>query len=137
MSLTVQVRKNGKVVTLVLSGRLSRNDGQGLRELIQGQLSNGVRHFVLDLNGVSSIDSAGLGELVSAHTSVSSKGGSMQLSGFKPGTGELLKMTRLLTVFDETTPEYPSSRKSWLRTMAAWMAILLTAILLYLVIRRQ
>lgn len=56
--------------------------------------------ILLNLAGVSFIDSCGLGELVASQVSVENKGGEIRLTGLTDELRELLTITRLLTVFD-------------------------------------
>jgi anti-sigma B factor antagonist len=49
---------------------------------------------------VSYIDSSGLGELVSAYTTVRNKQGDVKLLNLTTKAKDLLQMTKLLTVFD-------------------------------------
>ena len=56
--------------------------------------------LVVDLTGVTYIDSSGIGELVSAYTAVSSQGGQLKLLNLTKKVHDLLQITKLLTVFD-------------------------------------
>jgi anti-sigma B factor antagonist len=49
---------------------------------------------------VNYIDSAGLGELVSAYTTVKNSGGELKLLNLTKKVKDLLVITKLLTVFD-------------------------------------
>ncbi|MDQ2921898.1 MAG: STAS domain-containing protein [Acidobacteriota bacterium] len=56
--------------------------------------------ILLNLAGVTHIDSCGLGEMVASQVSVENKGGEIKLLGLTETLRELLTVTRLLTVFD-------------------------------------
>jgi len=56
--------------------------------------------IVLNLAGVPYLDSAGLGEVVRAYTTVSRQGGSLKLLNLTKRITDLLSITKLLTVFD-------------------------------------
>lgn len=58
------------------------------------------RLIVLNLAGVSFIDSSGLGELIASQISVKNKGGSLKLAELTDSLKELMSATRLLNVFD-------------------------------------
>ena len=51
-------------------------------------------------NGVSYIDSSGIGELVSGFTTVTNQGGQLKLLGLTKRVQDLLQITKLYTVFD-------------------------------------
>ena len=57
--------------------------------------------IVLNLSGVTFIDSCGLGELVASQVSVENSGGEIKLVGLTDTLRELFVTTRLLMVFDD------------------------------------
>jgi anti-sigma B factor antagonist len=71
-----------------------------LRETLRAHVNGGVREVILNLGDVSYIDSSGLGELVSAYTTVRNKQGDVKLLRLTEKARDLLQMTKLLTVFD-------------------------------------
>ena len=101
MSLNVKSRKVDSVIVVDLSGRLTIGEPVLLlRETLRVQVNEGVRHFILNLGDVSYIDSSGLGELVSAYTTIRNKQGDVKLLNLTAKAKDLLQMTKLLTVFD-------------------------------------
>ena len=101
MSLNVKTRKVDSVIVVDLSGRLTIGEPVLLlRETLRVQVNEGVRHFILNLGDVSYIDSSGLGELVSAYTTIRNKQGDVKLLNLTAKAKDLLQMTKLLTVFD-------------------------------------
>jgi anti-sigma B factor antagonist len=63
-------------------------------------VTDGNKKILVNLSDVSYIDSSGIGELVSAFTSVSGAGGTMKLVGLTKRIKDLLQITKLYTVFD-------------------------------------
>jgi len=55
---------------------------------------------LLNLAKVQYVDSAGLGALVSAYTTVTRDGGSLKLANVTKKLQDLLSITKLLTVFE-------------------------------------
>src|SRR5262245_6443048 len=101
MSLTVKTRKVENATVVDLSGRLTIGEPVLLlRETVRVLVNDGSRFFVLNLGDVSYIDSSGLGELVSAYTTVRNKQGDVKLLNLTAKAKDLLQMTKLLTVFD-------------------------------------
>ena len=101
MSLNVKTRKVDGVVIIDLSGRLTIGEPVLLlRETLRVQVNDGARQFILNLGDVGYIDSSGLGELVSAYTTVRNKQGDVKLLNLTSKAKDLLQMTKLLTVFD-------------------------------------
>ena len=56
--------------------------------------------MLLNLAGVSYVDSSGIGELIANYTTVSRQGGQLKLLNLTDKIQSLLVITKLLTVFD-------------------------------------
>ena len=94
-------RKVSDVTILDLTGKMTLGEGdEFLRQAISTLLAAGTKKIVLNLEGVPYIDSAGLGEVVRTHTTVSKQGGSLKLLNLTKRIEDLLAITKLLTVFD-------------------------------------
>jgi anti-sigma B factor antagonist len=107
----IDERAAGKVTVLVLKGDLKLGDGQALlKDKVQSLLHQGRKHLLIDLGGVSYIDSSGIGELASAFTSVAKAGGSIKLLNLTKRVKDLLAITKLLTVFDTFDKEQEALR---------------------------
>jgi anti-sigma B factor antagonist len=101
MSLKMSTREVGGVVIVDLSGQITLGEAcAAVRDEVRDQTSNGARKILLNLGGVSYIDSAGLGELTSAFTSVKNKGGELKLLSLTKRVHDLMQITKLYTVFD-------------------------------------
>jgi anti-sigma B factor antagonist len=89
-------------VTIVdMSGRITLGEGSViLREAVKDLLAKGQKKILLNLGDVSYIDSSGIGELVSAFTSVRNQGGDLKLLKLTKKVHDLLQITKLYTVFD-------------------------------------
>ena len=111
MPLIINQRDSQDVVILDLTGRLWILD-LPLRDLMNDLLTNGQRHFVLNLAGVNYIDSSGLGQLVSIWTSVRNKGGHMTLLNPSKRVRRLFEITRLNTVFEICEQEPDAIQKA-------------------------
>ena len=70
-----------------------------LREFVKEQLKSN-KQIVINLAEVNYIDSGGLGTLVGLYTSARSAGGVIKLANLTNRVGELLQVTKLLTVFE-------------------------------------
>jgi anti-sigma B factor antagonist len=82
-------------------GRLTLGEGSSLfRDTIRGLVAQGNKKIVLNLGEVSYIDSSGIGELVSAFTTVTNQGGRLKLLNLTKRVHDLLQITKLYTVFD-------------------------------------
>ena len=101
MSMKVSTRRVDDVTILDLSGRITLGEGSvQLREAVKDLLSRGSRKILLNLEDVNYIDSSGIGELVSAYTTVRNQGGDLKLLNLTKKVHDLLQITKLYTVFD-------------------------------------
>ncbi len=71
-----------------------------LRDLVRQTVAKGNKKILLNLGDVTYIDSSGIGELVSAFTSVRNAGGELKLLNLTKKVHDLLQITKLYTVFD-------------------------------------
>ncbi len=94
-------RQVNGISVLDLSGRITLGEGSVvLRDCIRDLLTKGEKHILLNLGEVNYIDSSGIGELVSAYTSVRNQGGELKLLNLTKKVHDLLQITKLYTVFD-------------------------------------
>ncbi|MGH9548111.1 MAG: STAS domain-containing protein [Terriglobales bacterium] len=94
-------RQVGQVVILDVSGRITLGEGNVmLREIVGDLAAKGNTNIVLNLGEVVYVDSAGVGELVKAHTTIRTRGGVLKLTNLNQRVHDLLQMTRLSSVFD-------------------------------------
>jgi anti-sigma B factor antagonist len=88
------------IVVVDCSGRiLFGEETSALRETVRRLLAE-TSQIVLNLGEVSYIDSGGLGTLVALYSSARISGGSIKLANLTQRVGDLLQVTKLLTVFD-------------------------------------
>jgi anti-sigma B factor antagonist len=101
VSMKASTRQVDGVTIVDLSGRITLGEGSVvLRDTIKDLLGKGQKKILLNLADVSYIDSSGIGELVSAFTSVRNQGGELKLLHLTKKVHDLLQITKLYTVFD-------------------------------------
>ena len=101
MSMKFKTRQVDGVTVLDLNGRITLGEGSvTLRDAVRDVLSKGSNHILLNLANVDYIDSSGIGELVSAFTTVKNSGGELKLLHLTKKVHDLLQITKLYTVFD-------------------------------------
>ena len=102
---TVNLKMNARtadgVTVLQCNGRVVfGEESTALRDKVKELIAEGNKKIVLNLGGVSYIDSGGLGVLVSLFTSAKASGGDIKLANLTQRVGDLLQITKLLTVFE-------------------------------------
>jgi anti-sigma B factor antagonist len=101
MDMTTKTREAGSVTIVDVSGRIVLGEeSAALRTLIVDLLTQGHKQILLNLGNVDYIDSSGLGNLVSAFSSVRKQGGELKLLSLTNKVQDVLQITRLYTVFD-------------------------------------
>lgn len=104
--MTVSERSVDGVTILDVTGHVTLNDGADqVRDKVKEVLADGKRRVVINLAQVSYMDSAGLGELVQAYSTVTKSGGALKLSGPTKRLRDLLVITKLATVFESHDDE--------------------------------
>ena len=106
MTMKASSRKVDGVTIVDLSGRITLGEGSvGLRDTVKELSTQGNKKILLNLGDVTYIDSSGIGELVSAFTSVRNAGGELKLLNLTKKVHDLLQITKLYTVFDISDDE--------------------------------
>ena len=97
----ISARHREGVTILDVSGKITIGVGDVLlREAVREALDAGAHNILANLANVTTIDSSGIGELVSSYTSVKNKGGKLALLNLPGKVADLLQITQLITVFD-------------------------------------
>jgi anti-sigma B factor antagonist len=101
INLYIKERKVGNVTVLDMKGRVRIGGNTvALSKSIRCLIQEGKRLILLNLAGVTYIDSSGLGDLISSQVSALNKGGEIKLVYLTETLRELLTITKLLGVFD-------------------------------------
>ena len=105
--MNISQRTVQKVCVLDIDGpiTLGADGSEKLGDKVRSLLQSGEKQVLLNLSGVAYIDSAGLGELVNAFTTVKKQGGALKLVGVTKKLKDLLVITKLATVFDSFESE--------------------------------
>jgi anti-sigma B factor antagonist len=104
----IDERTVGNVTVLDIAGQITFTKGDMiLKDKIHSLIHQGHNKILINLGSVDYVDSAGLGELVGAFTTVARAGGSLKLLNLTKKMRDLMSITKLLTVFDtfDSEPE--------------------------------
>lgn len=101
MSLSINVRKVNDVTIVDVSGRITLGEGASrLRETLSGIAKGGDKKVLLNLAETTTMDSSGLGVLVTGFASITNHGGQLKLFNLVTRIRDLLLLTKLFTVFE-------------------------------------
>lgn len=89
------------VTVLEPTGKITIGVGDiALRDAVQEALEAGSTKILINLKHVSTVDSSGIGEMVSAYTTVTNRGGDLKLAELPAKVNDILQITQLITVFE-------------------------------------
>jgi anti-sigma B factor antagonist len=102
----INIRRVGSVTIVDFRGRIVLGEeSAALRSLVCELLSKGHRQILFNLGDVDYIDSAGLGSLVGAFTSVRKQKGELKLLNLTKKVRDVMQITKLYTVFEIMSDE--------------------------------
>lgn len=100
LKLSLEARNHGDVIIVHCQGRIVyRDEAAALSRVVAEVLRQGSR-LILDLSGVSSMDSAGIGELALLQTLAQEKNAELKCAGANEFVVTLLELTNLDSVLD-------------------------------------
>jgi anti-anti-sigma factor len=100
LKLNLETRNRGDVMVVYCQGRLVYRDEAVALSRVVADVVKSTNKVVLDLEGVSSIDSAGMGELAFLHSWSQSRNVSLKCASPSPLVRDLLGLTNLDRVLD-------------------------------------
>jgi anti-sigma B factor antagonist len=110
MSVSMNARMADGITILDVSGRLTLGDATAqFRDRVRAEAEKNPR-ILLNVAGLSYMDSAGLGEMVGAQASVTARGGQLKLVNAQQKLRDLLQITRLYTIFESFDDEATALR---------------------------
>jgi anti-sigma B factor antagonist len=97
----VNQRQNGGVTILDVAGKITIGAGDlAVRNAVHEALNSGATGILVNLKDVSTIDSSGIGELVSSFATATGRGVKLKLMNLPAKVNDVLQITQLITVFD-------------------------------------
>jgi anti-sigma B factor antagonist len=100
MQLKLSTRTVDGIAVLDCDGRIIfGEESASLRDAVKNLLTMNNR-VVLNLGGINYVDSGGLGTLVALYATAKNAGGAIRLASLTQRIGDLLQVTKLLTVFE-------------------------------------
>lgn len=96
MEFTVQQNRAGNgALVLTLGGGITIGRCEALEEQVVSLIAAGEKRVVLDVTGITFLDSAGIGTLVACFTKLKKAGGDMRVAGAAGKVESVLKMTQV------------------------------------------
>jgi anti-sigma B factor antagonist len=101
-TMKIEARASHGVVILDIEGRMTVEADRpvSVADLVRELLRQGRRHFLINLQGVSSLDTTGVRDIVEAYVTSTRQDGALKLLNLPARVREVLTVTRLLTVLE-------------------------------------
>lgn len=100
LKLSVETRNHGDVIIVHCQGRIVYRDEAAALSRVVGELLHKGTRLVLELSGVSTMDSAGIGELALLQTWARDRGAELKCAGANTVVRTLLDLTNLDSVVE-------------------------------------
>jgi anti-sigma B factor antagonist len=100
LSLSIESSTLGDAIVLHCKGRIVFGEEVVKLSRVVGESIEATDLVILDLKGVSAIDSAGLGEMVALHMWARGHGCTLKMTGLSSRIRHLLEVTNLTAVFE-------------------------------------
>jgi anti-sigma B factor antagonist len=110
VNFSAAIRQVGHVSVVEVKGKLTSLESGALRSSIAQLLAEGRKQILLNLTGLTYLDSSGIGDLVHTYMSVIKRDGEMKVVGLSDKVEEILKITQLYQVFQEFQDEQAALR---------------------------
>ena len=93
--------QNGDVAVIsVTLRRATLSDAEEFKDVLVGDIQNGIKKIVVDISECEFIDSTFLGALVVSLKKLTALGGDLRLVGFQPAVHSMFELTRMYRVFE-------------------------------------
>lgn len=89
-------RRKGGSLTVMLSGELDHHNAAEIRKSLDGMLDGSVRELILDMSGVTFMDSSGIGIVLGRYKRMRERDGKLYLSGLGGSAERILRMAGVL-----------------------------------------
>ncbi len=97
----IKLENIGTTLVVKLTGEIDHHTAPKLRDVIDREISiNNTKNVVLDFDGVSFMDSSGIGVIVGRYKQISARGGKIMLIRVKPQVDKILEISGLKKLLD-------------------------------------
>lgn len=94
--MTVIMNRLGDTLTAAVTGEIDHHTARSIRERIDSEInSTGPKTLVLDMSGVSFMDSSGIGLIMGRYKLINELGGTIRITGASSGIARMIKLAGL------------------------------------------
>lgn len=97
----IKIENIGTTLVAKLTGELDHHTAPLLRDTLDREISlNNTVNIVLDFDGVTFMDSSGIGVIVGRYKQISARGGKVMVIRVKPQVDKILEISGLKKILD-------------------------------------
>ncbi len=97
----IKLENIGTTLVAKLTGEIDHHTAPGLRETLDREIElNNITNIVLDFDGVTFMDSSGIGMIVGRYKQISARGGKVMIIRVKPQVDKILEISGLKKLLD-------------------------------------
>ena len=97
----IKIENIGTTLVAKLAGELDHHTAPDLRDALDREIAlNNTVNIVLDFDGVTFMDSSGIGVIVGRYKQISARGGKVMVIRVKPQVDKILEISGLKTILD-------------------------------------
>ncbi len=99
--MNIKIENIGTTLVAKLTGELDHHTAPILRDTLDREISlNNTVNIVLDFDGVTFMDSSGIGVIVGRYKQISARGGKIMVIRVKPQVDKILEISGLKKILD-------------------------------------
>lgn len=98
MSLHISTERTGDTLIVRLEGELDHHTAELVRDRVESELDRGAEHLVMSLEGLSFMDSSGIGVILGRYKRVTNAGGRMALCAVNDQLMKLFELSGMLKI---------------------------------------
>src|SRR5438270_6418982 len=120
MSIKISIHEIANATILTVTGRITLGaSGPSIQDRVRELFKTGHRNIIIDLGGVTYLDSSGLGQLVGSYATAASQGREIKLLNLNKRVHDLMQITKLYAVFQIYTDEATAAQSFELTAVPA------------------
>ena len=96
----IQMSETSNIPVIEVSGEVDLYQTNAIRDKVTELIGGNKNKAIVNMSGVSYIDSSGLGALISCRTNMKKAGGDLKLSALTDTVKSVLEITKLSQLFD-------------------------------------
>ena len=97
----ITTKRSGDVLRASLSGELDHHSATEVRQALDGAITEDVQTLMLDMSGVTFMDSSGIGVILGRYRTMQQRGGRLCITAMSTYAARILKMAGVLSLFGQ------------------------------------